>query len=208
MRKLTPELLDHLPHNDPGAIRSRDDLRRINRFMGNEAWILRNLNPNFTHITEIGAGDGKLLSRIHALHPQAKLTAYDLAPRPDDLPDAIEWIQTDIFENPPNQTHRVLIANLILHHFNDAQLTHLGSWIREFDTIITNEPLRSPIPALLGKLAYPFIHPITRHDMRVSIEAGFVSGELPQLLQLDTNRFEIRETSTWRGAQRMLAFRR
>jgi hypothetical protein len=32
MRKLTAELLDHLPHDDPGAMRSRADLRRINFF--------------------------------------------------------------------------------------------------------------------------------------------------------------------------------
>jgi hypothetical protein len=207
MRKLTPELLDHLPHDDPGAIRSRNDLTRINQFMGNEAWILSNLHPNLTNITEIGAGCGGLLSKIHSILPQANLTAYDLAPRPADLPESIHWIQSDIFENPPIQTKGVLIANLILHHFTDPQLTQLGSWIRNFDTIITNEPLRSPLPALLGKLAYPFIHPITRHDMRVSIEAGFVRGELPTLLDLPSAGFEIRESSTWRGAQRMLAYR-
>lgn len=207
MRKLTPELLDHLPHDDPGAIRSRHDLRRINRFMGNESWILKNIPPSITTITEIGAGDGSLLAKIHLAHPNIHLIAYDLAPRPTGLPESIIWIQSDIFENPPTSTHGVLIANLILHHFTDIQLTQLASWIRKFDTIITNEPLRSPIPAILGKFAYPFIHPITRHDMRVSIEAGFVRNELPTLLQLPSAEFQIIESSTWRGAQRMLAYK-
>ncbi|MCU0753184.1 MAG: hypothetical protein MUC40_09220 [Akkermansiaceae bacterium] len=40
-RIVEPEILDHLPHDDPAARRSRLDLRRINFLMGNERWILR-----------------------------------------------------------------------------------------------------------------------------------------------------------------------
>ena len=207
MRKLTPELLDHLPHDDPGAIRSRQDLRRINAFMGNDSWILRNIPSETPHITEIGAGDGHLLGKIHKLFPTAPLTAYDLTPKPDALTDTVEWIRGDILENPPSPRGGTLIANLILHHFTDSQLGQLASWIASFDQIIVNEPLRSPLPRHMGSLAHPFIHPITRHDMRVSIEAGFVAKELPAVLRLTGKGFAIRETSTWRGSQRMVASR-
>ncbi|MDX1681377.1 MAG: hypothetical protein R3242_11685, partial [Akkermansiaceae bacterium] len=80
MRQLTPELLDHLPADDPGAMRSRRDLRRINAFMGNEAWILRQIPGDTPRITEFGAGDGGLLKRIHQRHPDTPLSAIDLMP--------------------------------------------------------------------------------------------------------------------------------
>jgi hypothetical protein len=205
MRKLTPELLDHLPHDDPGAICSRRDLRRINLFMGNESWVAAVIPKSARSITEIGAGDGHLLSRLVREHPQADIIAYDLAPRPADLPTAVKWIQGDLFAQPPPPPGGVLIANLFLHHFTDPQLSELGKWMSTFDAIIINEPLRATLPLLMGKLAWPFIHPITRHDMRVSIEAGFRLGELPAALGLERIGYRIQESSSQRGFIRMVA---
>ena len=203
MRKLTPELLDHLPHDDPGAIRSRRDLRRINRFMGNNAWILSQISSETKFITEIGSGDGYLLNLISKQFPHAELTAYDLAPRRENLPAKVRWIQGDILHLPPARSGGLLIANLFLHHFTDKQLGKLAQWLHHFDTLIFNEPLRSKLPLLLGKAAYPFIHPITRHDMRVSIEAGFVIDEIPSILHLDSHGFTSQEIATWRGSLRL-----
>lgn len=205
MRKLTPELLDHLPPDAPGVARSRRDLRRINFVMGNDRWILRNLPQNPTAITEIGAGEGHLLTSISRKLPDIPLAAYDLAPRPASLPSAIEWFQADIFSQPPPPQGGVLIANLFLHHFTDTRLTELSAWMSGFDTILTSEPFRAKLPLLLGKLATPLIHPITRHDMRVSIEAGFRPGELPAALCLESLGHRFRETSSHRGFIRMIA---
>lgn len=204
MRKLTPELLDHLPHDDPGAMRSRSDLRRINFFMGNERWIASAIPQNTRHITEIGAGEGHLLSRLAARHPQAEITAHDLAPRPAHLPVSVKWIQGDLFTQAPPANGGTLIANLFLHHFTDLQLHGLGEWMRGFHTLIINEPLRARLPVLLGKIAAPFVHPITRHDMRVSIEAGFAPGEFADTLGLTEHGFVIHETTDWRGALRIV----
>ncbi len=208
MRKLTPELLDHLPHDDPGALRSRTDLRRINFFMGNERWIASMIPAGTRHITEIGAGDGHLLSHIARTQPQAEITAYDLAPRPLQLPPSVKWIQGDLFKQGPPAHGGTLIANLFLHHFTDPQLAELGVWMRGFDNLLINEPLRASFPLFLGKLATPFVHPITRHDMRISIEAGFAPGELTGALGLTENSCVIRETSDWRGAIRLACQRR
>jgi len=205
MRKLTPELLDHLPHDDPGAVLSRRDLARINRFMGNDGWIIRSVGKAPTYITEIGAGDGILLSKLSKLHPHAQIGAYDLAPRPPGLPEAVNWHRGDILTQPAPAYGGVLIANLFLHHFTDNQLRAFAPWLHGFDAIVINEPLRAGLPLLLGKVAYPFIHPITRHDMRVSIEAGFVPNELPSLLGLDAHGFIFHETATWRGSVRIAA---
>ena len=203
MRKLTPELLDHLHHDDPGAIRARRDLRRINAFMGNERWISSVIPEDSKQITEIGAGDGHLLFRLAREYPGATITAYDLAPRPTELPADLNWIQGDLFSQPPPSSGGLLIANLFLHHFTDAQMGGLGKWMGYFDTIIINEPLRATLPKVMGKLASPFIHPITRHDMRVSIEAGFIPGELAEILGLREIGFTVRETTDWRGGIRL-----
>lgn len=205
MRKLTPELLDHLPHDDPGAVLSRRDLARINWFMGNDTWIIRSVGNSQTQITEIGAGDGLLLSKLSKIHPQAQIDAYDLAPRPPNLPEAVNWHRGDILTQPAPSYGGVLIANLFLHHFTDDQLHAFAPWLHGFDSIIINEPLRADLPLLLGKVAYPFIHPITRHDMRVSIEAGFVPNELPSLLGLEAHGYISRETASWRGSVRIAA---
>jgi hypothetical protein len=42
----------------------------------------------------------------------------------------------------------------------------------------------------------------------VSIEAGFIEGEIPATLGLDAEQFVITESSTWRGSQRVLVLRR
>lgn len=205
MRKLTPELLDSLAHDDPGAVRSRRDLARINRFMGNDSWIIRCVGSTPSHITEIGAGEGILLNQLSSLHPEVKMDAYDLAPRPEHLSNKVHWHQGDLLNQPPPKTGGVLIANLFLHHFTDEQLTAFAPWLEGFDTLIINEPLRTRMSLFFGRAAYPFINSITRHDMRVSIEAGFVESELPRLLDLEGLGFSCEETEEWRGAVRILA---
>lgn len=208
MRKLTPELLDHLPHDDPGALLSRRDLRRINSLMGNWRWILSEIPEHTQAITEIGAGDGDLLALLSGKRPDAKLTAYDLAPRPAALPENVEWIQGDLFSQPPPERGGTLIANLFIHHFTDDRIGELGAWMRPFDTIIINEPLRTKLPLLIGKLVAPFIHPITRHDMRVSTEAGFVTGELAASLGLEGFGYHLRESVCRLGFIRLVAERK
>ena len=204
-RRLTPEILDSISHDDPGAIRSRRDLRRINRFMGSESWILQNIPPDTSSITEVGAGDGNLLTKIAGARPGVPIAAYDLAPPPADLPAHANWIQGDLFAQTPDIQGGTLIANLFLHHFTEMELSSLGRFIRSFKAIITSEHHRAHIPLFMGKLATPFVHPYTRHDMRVSIEAGFRPGELPAALGLDPADYRITETTDWRGSIRMVA---
>ena len=211
-RVVIPEILDHLPAGDPEAVRSRLDLRRINLLMGNERWICRTAG-HFTEvvekgIVEIGAGDGMLCSKLARLFPQAPVAAYDLAPVPVNLQSRVRWRQGDIFEIRVPERGGVLVANLFLHHFEKDALTVLGRWCGNFDVLIFNEPDRARLPHLLGGMMHPMINRVTRHDMHVSIRAGFTTGEIPLFLGLDSDRWEIRETSTWRGARRMVACRR
>jgi len=209
-RLVEPEILDHLSHDDPAARRSRRDLRRINFLMGNERWVLRSLRQFPAEaskgICEIGAGDGFLTEQILRCFPHSNITACDLAPRPAALDPAIDWRSGDIFEAPP-PTGGVLVANLFLHHFEGESLRRLGTHCDGFEVLIFNEPDRSRVASSLGTLLHPFINQVTRHDMQVSIRAGFRSGEIAALMGLDASRWKIRETSTWRGARRVLAWR-
>lgn len=210
-RVVIPELLDHLPPDDPDALRSRQDLRRINFLMGNERWICRTMHrhSNQTHrgIIEIGAGDGRLCNRLARLFPNAPVTAFDLAPRPGNLDLRVIWHQGNIFETSAPNTGGVLVANLFLHHFEENELRALGRWMAHFDVLVFNEPNRSQMPHLLGNLMHPWINGVTRHDMHVSIDAGFSAGETGRLLDLRQDRWHVRETSTWRGSRRVVACR-
>jgi hypothetical protein len=210
-RKVIPELLDHLPADDPDAQRSRRDLRRINFLMGNERWVCRTLRrfPEAAGrgIVEIGAGDGKLCEKIVSRFPQAAVAAYDLAPVPADLKSQVAWHRGDIFTMPPPAPGGVRIANLFLHHFEGESLAALGRWLANAELLIFNEPDRARMPHLLGALMHPWINSVTRHDMHVSITAGFAAGEIPRLLGLDPTVWSFRETSTWRGARRVIGWR-
>ncbi|MCU0778111.1 MAG: hypothetical protein MUF86_10660 [Akkermansiaceae bacterium] len=209
-RIVEPEILDHLPHDDPAARRSRLDLRRINFLMGNERWILRVLgrlpDSAASVICELGAGDGGLAGKIQRRFPSSRVTACDLAPRPAGLDEAISWRCGDVFQQPP-PPGGVLVANLFLHHFEGADLRRLGELCEGFDALVFNEPDRSRIASFLGTMLHPFVNHVTRHDMQASIRAGFHKGEMAGLMGLDGPLWKIRETSTWRGARRMVAWR-
>ena len=210
-RVVIPEMLDHLPHDDPEALRSRRDLRRINFLMGNERWVLRTLrhHPDAAGrgIVEIGAGDGMLCRRLARRFPTAAVRAYDLAPEPTPVDPRVEWIQGDLFNAPAPEVGGVLIANLFLHHFEGDALSALGRWMKPFEVLVINEPDRACLPILLGCLMHPWVNRVTRHDMNVSIRGGFSGGEIPRFLRLLDGGWKIRETSTWRGARRVVAWR-
>lgn len=215
-RIVVPEILDELPADDPAAIRSRRDLAMINWLMGNQRWISTQVarHPAAAGITEIGAGDGALTTRLARQHPSSRVVGVDLVARPNGLPAAVHWLQGDVFhllDGPLDAAlgsvrGGLLVANLFLHHFEDPALARLGQLLGRFDALVVCEPRRGRSARLLGLPLQPFIHPVTRHDMRVSIAAGFRPGELPRLLGLDAS-WTISETCGWRGSQRMVAWR-
>lgn len=210
-RVVRPEILDRLAAGDPEAVRSRLELRWINALMGNERWICRTLRefPKVVSrgVVELGAGDGALISRISNLFPGIPLTACDLVSRPASLDDRVVWKQGDILTGESVMTGGVLVANLFLHHFEGDALRALGKLCDGFEVVVFNEPDRAALPHALGFLMWPFINRVTRHDMHVSIRAGFAAGELPRLLGLDPATWRFRETSTWRGARRVIGWR-
>ena len=201
-RRLSPELLDSLPASDPAAQASRRDLQRLHPLLGQISLWTRWFSENFpvrppASLADLGAGDGYLLLRVllrsyprggqgariffvdrQPCVPEATLTQLQ---RSNWLPTVVPaelpaWLE----ESPPLDA---VITNLFLHHFGDAELRTLFSTIATKTTLFAAaEPQRNWISRWgahgLGLLG---CHPVTRHDARVSVEAGFTRRELSTL---------------------------
>jgi len=204
-RTVKPEILDHLPADDPEAVRSRRDLRLINFFMGNERRICRAVREHPAAaaggIVEFGAGEGILAARLAAIFPDARVTAYDLAPRPEGLDKRVVWERCDVLAAGCRPAGGVLVANLFLHHFEGPGLRALGGLCGNFEVLVFNEPDRAVLPYVLGTALWPLINRVTRHDMHASIRAGFADGEIRDFLGLDAGVWRMDETITWSGAR-------
>lgn len=211
-RTLTPELLDSLPHDDPEARRSRRDLRWINRAMGNHRWFARTLPPLLRageRALELGAGDGILAARLEARG--VAVDGLDFCQQPAEWPRTRTWHAGDLRSFGGFREYAASFGNLILHHLDDAQLAGLGAKLRSSARVIlASEPKRSAhaqrLVACFGRLLGA--SRVTLHDAHVSIAAGFLGRELPQVLGLLDGAWEVQTATTSFGAYRMVAIRR
>jgi SAM-dependent methyltransferase len=211
-RHVEPEILDTLSPDDPEAVASRRDLRRINGLMCNHRWLeqrVRALRKLGWRVLELGAGDGtfgKRLLRNRVVEPSG-LLAVDLAPRPADWPREARWLQQDVF-TADLPAAEIVIANLFLHHFEPAALRELGKRLpAACRVLLCSEPARRPLHLWQSRLlALLPLGRVTRHDMPVSIRAGFVGHELPSSLGISGWNFTV--STTFFGAYRLEAHRR
>jgi SAM-dependent methyltransferase len=201
-RVVMPEILDALPPEDPRAIRSRRDLVLVNALMGNARALASALeDPGRSrvsradatlHVLELGGGSGRLLAsvarrvgpcRVEAtlvdLHPcvapetRARLQARGWKLQVAQV-DAFDWLAAS------HETYDAIVANLFLHHFEDAALRRLLQLAaRRTRRFIACEPRRSRF-AEWGAHLLPLLgcNDVTRHDSVVSVRAGFRDREL------------------------------
>jgi len=97
----------------------------------------------------------------------------------------VRAVKADIFEwfSGASGKTDVVLANLVLHHFTDAQLTLLFSEMADkTDAFIAVEPRRGSWPlfcaSAVGLLG---CNAVTRHDAPISVRAGFTGRELSAL---------------------------
>ena len=205
-RVVKPEILDGLEPFDPAARRSRRDLRLINALMANERWVESAFRRHsFRRLVEIGAGDGHLARRLARRFPKREVAGLDLLPAPAALPANMSWMKQDLQKGWGNLEADALTGVMILHHFSDQALGAFGQTLSRFRLLCFCEPWRSRPTLALGKLLFPVVGAVTKHDMLVSIRAGFQEGELAELLGL--RGWTIEERSDVRGAIRFLAWR-
>jgi hypothetical protein len=199
-RTIQPEILDDLSPDDPRAIQSRRDLRKINTFMGHLGMVVRALGglPSPPRLlVELGAGDGTFLLKIaRRLGPQVRMRAILVDRRPSlsaathagfaALGWQIEVCESDVFEwlcRPHAETADVTVANLFLHHFREGELANLLNLAaRQTRCFVACEPRRSRT-ALAGVSLLRVIgcNDVTLHDGDISVRAGFRDRELSAL---------------------------
>ena len=206
IRVLRPELLDTLPADNPAAKRSRADLRRVNGWMGHRRIFLRALKAGgpteLNSIVELGAVDGTLAlaiaPRLHRQWSQVELTLLDRQPVIAESTrnhfQRIGWtarvVESDVFDwfasgQPPVD---VIMTNLFLHHFEASELRRLFQAIAAHCRyFIALEPGRNQVARLgAGCLGLIGCNHVTRHDARVSVQAGFCGRELTALWPIST----------------------
>ncbi len=179
-RLVAPEILDGLDPADKRAIRSRRDLRLVNWFMRGESWIVRELKnmQGVRRVVDLGAGDGSLGAAIIEALPDLEVTCVDLVPRPENLDHRITWWSGDVFDYERYDETTVVVANLFLHHLVSSELQKLGAKIHGVRGVLATEPYRGAMSLMMSRCLFPFVNDVTRHDMTVSIRAGFRQGEL------------------------------
>lgn len=200
-RLLASEILDELHEDDPRAIRSRQDLMRINRFMGSAGILARALRASPIvprRIIEFGAGDGTLMLRLAkrlAPHwPAVHVVLLDrqacVAARTRDAFASTGWSlevrRADIADWASGSVHEsfdIALANLFIHHFDDEQIGRLFNAISaRTDLFVACEPWRATWP-LFGSYLVGLLgaNEVTRSDAVASVKAGFQEQELSRL---------------------------
>lgn len=228
-RCVEPELLDELPPADARARRSREDLVRVNAWMGNWDTMARALQATCSggtgrRMVELGAGDGLfllgvarrlpggwrgtnalLLDRLKVALPEICHGFHALGWRAEILEaEALAWLAqlgTPVCD--------VMVANLFLHHFPAARLAALlSAAAKRTRVFIAVEPRRSRRSLLFGHLLW-FIgcNRVTRHDAPVSVRAGFTGYELSRLWPTDRG-WTLRERGAGRFSHLFIAERR
>jgi hypothetical protein len=214
-RLIQPELLDELPPGDPRARRSRRDLRRINAWMRNHSIMAKALQTAGNgyapkQITDLGAGDGHFLVRvakkITSRWPEVNVTLLDnqkivsLQTLSSFTPVGwhAEAVAADVFDWLPTAAGLdVVVANLFLHHFEDARLVELFRAVAGHARLfVAIEPRRASWPLFCCRLLWVIgCNSLTRHDATVSVRAGFSGHELSALWPVD-NDWQLTERRT------------
>lgn len=187
-RIVEPEILDSLPPDDPEAIRSRADLRFINKMMGGEAWILKEIGQldGVRSVVELGAGEGALSGMIKEEYPDVQVIAVDLAGSSLTSSKGVEYLKADVLSSSyPVDSSTVVVANLFLHHLDAEALDQLAGRLRGAKALLFAEPYRSRLAIFWAMMLYPFVGRVTKYDMMVSIRAGFREGEIAASIQSD-----------------------
>ena len=201
-RRVEPEWLDELPADDPRALRSRRDLRRVNALMANAGIVAgelrRALPGGIASAAEIGAGDGSFALRVaRALQPADRGALITLLDRQAIVRPAtvaqlarrgwrVHAEQADVFDwlrRNPRARFDAIVANLFLHHFDRAPLAELLALVASrTGCFVACEPRRSNL-ALVGSglLGLVGCNDVTRHDAVASVRAGFRGAEISSL---------------------------
>jgi SAM-dependent methyltransferase len=194
-RIVEPEWLDELPAENPGALASRRDLRRLNWLMNHAgiiARVLRRFSPP-KRILDLGAGDGAFTLRVAtaARWRSVEVILVDRTAAVDThvregfraLDCHVSAVQCDVLDGLDNAgAADCIITNLFLHHFDRTALPRLLAHVAAHGKLcIACEPCRSGFALLASRLVgLVGCNAVTRHDAVASVRAGFRDREISQ----------------------------
>src|SRR5437867_2619061 len=141
-------------------------------------------------LLEFGAGAGNLLKRLGDLGYNGKITAIDILPRPESLPDAVRWLHADLNEAIParDRSFDVILASEVIEHLENprAVFREFSRVLRREGRLILTTPNQESIRSIAGLLfgghfvaflgdCYPaHITALLRKDFqRICSETGF-----------------------------------
>jgi SAM-dependent methyltransferase len=202
-RRLEAELLDQLPADDPRAIRSRRDLKRLNALMRNTACMATALRKYSAGrqprtIVDLGCGDGQstleVARRLAPHWPNVTIVLQDrqniVSQATREAFAALQWrtetVSADVFDflaGAQVAAVDVITANLFLHHFTDEQLRRLLATAAQHPwLVVACEPRRARFVVEMSRLLWAIgCNDVSIHDAIVSARAGFVGNELSAL---------------------------
>ncbi|MCW5854099.1 MAG: methyltransferase domain-containing protein [Anaerolineae bacterium] len=203
-----PELLDLNVGTLADAGESLGDLRRINRWLGGTAVVLRHLTPRLARaarhtqrplvIADIGAGSADIpVALVHwarRVGVAVRVLAVDLnqrhlalaRPTLTDYPE-IQLVAAEGGNLPLTARVDYVVASLFLHHFPPAQVRYLlRTWYELAECgVIANDLIRARLPYAGYFLLQPFIARsyLTRYDAPLSIRRAYTLAEMRRLAE-------------------------
>ena len=211
-RSVEREWLDELPAADPRAVRSRNDLQRVNAWMLQGAIMARSLMAACGERTprtllDLGSGDGRFLLRVARRLPwrdvnvilldRQNIVSGETLQQFRALRWNVEAVAADAFEfldRGAASDVDFMTANLFLHHFPDRALKLLLALAsRRSRVFVACEPRRAMLALRASHLLWVLgCNDVTRHDAAVSVRAGFRDRELSAAWPKDAG-WELRE---------------
>lgn len=157
-------------------------------------------------LLEFGAGTGNLIKKISATGFRGNITATDIQSRPEQLPDQVKWIQTDLNYpiDVPGSSFDLIVSTEVIEHLENprAVFREFYRMLRPGGQLIVTIPNQESIRAFVALLfrghfvafldsCYPaHITALLRKDFeRICSEIGFEtpifiytdSGSIPKI---------------------------
>ncbi len=200
-RRLSDEYLDQASCGGISLERELGYLRAINRLLSGTSLsrravraAMRSTPSTRRSLLDIGTGSGDIARalavsaglslEVTGLDRRAEMVAEARARTPAGVP--VRFVEGDVFrlvdafgERAFDFTH----ASLTLHHFPDGAVVEaLRSMARvSRRAVIWNDLTRGPVQLAAVRVATLAATTSTRHDARVSVEAGFTRAEIDDL---------------------------
>ncbi|MCE5186509.1 MAG: methyltransferase domain-containing protein [Planctomycetaceae bacterium] len=196
------ECLDDLSLEPAFAAQSYRFMRRVNRFLGGTAAVVRffqaHTHPGKTaRVLDLGGGACDIplaVSRkLNRSGPRVVFTCLETNPTALDIARKhiaaagdpfVSIVQEDAFEYQPAAAFDFAVGSMFFHHFSDDRILKLLLYLRPFVTkgFFLNDLYRSPLHHQLCRLAVLASAPVIRHDALVSIRRAFTANDLLTLL--------------------------